>query len=282
MHVRRRTTAAVAALGAAVAGSLVAAAPATAAAAQKVPVVAVHISSSAIHLSTGNHLHSGRILFRVYTGKGDHTLQIARLHQGYSLQQAGSDLGKAFQGNVPAIRRVDHNITFRGGAETRPHHPGSVAIRLPAGRFLFTDQNSNAVTFVTVTGDRFPRRAGVPHQSEITLFTYGFGTTPASIPATGWTKIGNQSDQPHFVVFNRVKQGTTPAMVRRYFKSGSQANPPWGLRANYGSGVLSPNYSQVMHYSLPRGEYLMACWWPDDDTGMPHAYMGMWKLIQLT
>jgi hypothetical protein len=23
------------------------------------------------------------------------------------------------------------------------------------------------------------------------------------------------------------------------------------------------------------------CFWPDDETGMPHAFMGMWKLISL-
>jgi hypothetical protein len=32
---------------------------------------------------------------------------------------------------------------------------------------------------------------------------------------------------------------------------------------------------------MPAGRYVVACYWPDDDTGMPHAFMGMFKLITL-
>ena len=34
--------------------------------------------------------------------------------------------------------------------------------------------------------------------------------------------------------------------------------------------------------TCPRGKYLVACFWPDYITGMPHFFMGMWKLINLT
>jgi hypothetical protein len=32
---------------------------------------------------------------------------------------------------------------------------------------------------------------------------------------------------------------------------------------------------------VPAGKYLLACFWPDDDTGMPHFFMGMWKLVRV-
>ena len=51
--------------------------------------------------------------------------------------------------------------------------------------------------------------------------------------------------------------------------------------ANTAVGVISPKYGETFHYSLPAGKYLIRCYWPDDDTGMPHAFMGMWKLIWL-
>ena len=115
------------AVGAAVvtlAAGAVGAAPAVAAA--PVPTVVVHVSGKAVTLSTGHRVHAGRTLFKVVTRKGDHTLQIARLRNGYTLAQAGSDLGKAFSGDVKAINRVDRNIVFRGGAEARPNKPGMV------------------------------------------------------------------------------------------------------------------------------------------------------------
>jgi hypothetical protein len=58
--------------------------------------------------------------------------------------------------------------------------------------------------------------------------------------------------------------------------------PTFILPAHTGTGVVSPKFGEMFQYSLPRGEYLFACFWPDRLTGMPHAFMGMWKLVQLT
>lgn len=252
----------------------------SAAASTTIPVVTVHMNSAHIRLSTGNTLHAGRVIYRVVTGKGDHTLQVARLRSGYTLQEAGQDLNQAFSGDINAIRRVDSHISFRGGAETRPNHPGRVSIVLLAGTYLFLDQESNAFTWVTVKGTA-PRRPNIPVSGSITAYTYGFGTT-GTLPADGWIRIGNVSDQPHFVEFQHVKASTTNAMVRRFLKpSNGGSQPSWALKANTDAAVLSPYRGEKFHTHLPAGKYLIMCFWPDDDTGMPHAFMGMWKLIWL-
>ncbi|MGZ4426474.1 MAG: hypothetical protein ACXVXC_15120 [Nocardioidaceae bacterium] len=227
-----------------------------------------------------SRLHAGRVMFRVVTGKGDHALQLFRLHKGYTPTQAQADFPKAFSGDVDAVNRIDDNITFLGGAEARPHNPGTFVVNLAANRYLAVDQNGNGMARLRVFGTRAPQPK-VPFSSHIRAFSYGFGAMPATIPHRGWTFVDNRSDQPHFVVFNHVKDNTTPKMVRRYIASGSQKPPKFGLRANTSVGVLSPNRSEVFHYHLPPGKYLLACFWPDDETGMPHFYMGMWKLIHL-
>lgn len=257
----------------------VSASPAGASVTPGVPVVTAHVSGGRIVLSSGNTLHAGRITFRVVTGKGLHVLQILRLHRGYTLTQAFSDVNKAFSGDVAAIKRVDTRITWRGGAQARPNQPNWFTVTLGAGTFYFIDQNSNAVRKVTVVGE--PRtRPGIVHQSKITAYSYGFESTPETIPATGTTYFFNQSDQPHFLVMQHVKAGTTARQVRHAFNSpGSQPN--WVLKGSRQTGVVSPYFGEMLHYSLPRGEYLIVCFWPDDETGMPHAFMGMWKLIHL-
>lgn len=275
---RRATLAAVATV-ALTAASLVGATSAQASSPRRVPVVIAHVSGKSVSLSTGRNLHAGRIIFRVVSRNGYHGLQVARLHPGYTLAQAGSDIAKAFKGNVAAVRRVDNNITFRGGATGHPGHPGRFGITLNAGRYLLIDQNSNAYSFVHVYG-KTPRRALIPNRSAITLFTYGFGNTPAVLPARGWTYVSDRSDQPHFLVMQHVKPNTTAAMVRKAFRPGAR-QPSFALRANTSTGVLSPNKGQAFYYHLPRGKYVLACFWPDDDTGMPHAFMGMWKLVVL-
>jgi len=283
MRVRRRAIAALAlAVSASTAGSLLGGATAGASSPAKAPVIRVHMSSTAVTVGHGIHrMRAGSVIFKVESARGDHELQIAKVHRGYTLAQAGADINKAFSGDVAAIRRVDANITFRGGAEARPSHPGYVAVKLRAGDYVFLDQDSNAYVIMHVWGTA-PARTLPARRASVTTYTYGFGTMPATLPARGWVHVHNVSDQPHFVVFNHVKANTTAAMVRKYFHNMSEAPPPFGLRANTSTGVISPNVGQLVHYNLPPGKYLIACFWPDDDTGMPHAFMGMWKLVWLS
>jgi hypothetical protein len=257
--------------------------PAGASARASVPTVVVHVGGGKIGIVGGGGqatLHAGRILFKVITDSGAHGLQIIRLRHGYSLQQAGQDFGKAFSGNTDAIGRLDDHVIFRGGTNVTPKKPGWFAATLRRGHFYFLDVNSNAVKAFTVVGPLAPRPR-IAHQSTITAFSYGFDAEPETIPAAGTMYFLNQADQPHFLEIQRVKEGTTAKQVRTFIKNGARGNPPWGLRANWASGVLSPTYGQMLRYKLPAGEYLIACFWPDRFTGMPHFFMGMWKLIHL-
>ena len=48
------------------------------------------------------------------------------------------------------------------------------------------------------------------------------------------------------------------------------------------SGVVSPGHSATFKYNLPKGNYVMLCFWPDASMGgMPHAFMGMHRPITL-
>jgi hypothetical protein len=280
MHFRRQ--AALAALtAAAVTGSLASAAAAQAQTPAPVPTVTIHVNNGGIRLSGGNTITAGRTLFNVVTGKGDHLVNIARFHDGYGLRQFSQDIGKAFSGDTKAINRVDTHTVFRGGAEASPGKPGAFSVSLPRGRFLFLDQNTFKYTWVTVVGKARPRQT-LPNRSTISLYTYGFGATPSRIPHAGWTLITNKADQPHFLEMNRVKMSTTAAQVRRYLSSGGQGRPSFALAASTGSGVLTQGQHQALRYNLPAGKYLLACYWPDRMTGMPHAFMGMWKLVILS
>jgi hypothetical protein len=243
-----------------------------------IPTVVVRMSDSAVHLSVGHRLHAGRVEFRVRAKSGGDALQLMRLHKGYTMREAQRDFNKAFGGNTDAIKRVDRRITFLGGAQARPGHPGRFAVVLHAGRFIVLSQNADTFTRLRVFGTP-PDRPTVRSSGSITAFTYGFGVTGAPLPNKGWTSVSDRSDQPHVVIFQHVKDGTTARQVRRALRS--QQQPPWLLKANTSTGVLSPNRREVFHYNLPAGRYLLLCYWPDDDTGMPHYLMGMWKLVNL-
>lgn len=286
MHIRKRAAAMAVAAAAAAATTLVAAGPLAAqadaqqrAAAGPVPVITVHISKSTIHLSTGNSFHAGRVIFQVKTKKGDHTLQIVKVNSGYSVQQAGQDFPKAFNGDTAAIKRLDNGLTFRGGVEVRPHSPGWFSTTLTANTYYFFDQNGNAFDKVVVHG-KPPVRQTIPHRGSYTAFTYGWGTS-SRLPASGTVRFRNHADQPHLLVIQHVKDSTTNRTVQKFIKSGNQGKPSWIISPETSAGVVSPGKGQLMRYDLPAGKYLIACFWPDLFTGQPHFEMGMWKLVHL-
>ena len=290
-HMRLRTTrarafAAATAAAAVTTTGLVATAT-TADAAASIPTVTVHMSASKITFTGGGAstangvttIHAGRIHFHVVTASGDHVLQLLRFHNGYTAQQAQTDINDAFSGNVAAVQRVDHGVVFRGGAEALPKHPGDMVVSLPATQFMAVDQNGNAGAMLNVVGTA-PSRVNQQVAGYFTAYTYGW--VPSSrLPASGWVKVANSADQPHFLVMQHVKSTTTSAMVSKSFASPSQSQPSWALKETAQSGVIAAGTSQILHYNLPAGKYLVACFWPDYFTGMPHAYMGMWKLVTL-
>jgi hypothetical protein len=244
------------------------------------PVVVAKVSSSAIQLSDSS-VRAGKITFKVVDtkAKGGAILQVLRLHPGYSPLDLQNDIGQAFNGDLAAIARVDDNVTWRSGASATPSKPGWFDVNLRAGTYFVIDQEGGGVTQLNVTGTPVRRAAPAAHGAIIT-YTYGFDTV-GSLPHDGWVRTENKADQPHFIEATRVKDGTTHRQVARFIKSGAQSNPPWVMRANSGLGVISPGTGGTWKLDLPKGEYLLQCFWPDRMDGMPHFFHGMWQLVQL-
>jgi hypothetical protein len=127
------------------------------------------------------------------------------------------------------------------------------------------EQDSDLASQITVqatSADRFVTSRDWPHQG-----TYTFK---------------NVSDTLHFMELQRVKNGTTDAQVQSYFDSGSQNPPSFALPGpSAGNDVVSPGGSLQLTYNLPAGTYVLLCFVADDVTGMPHALMGMHKVVVL-
>jgi hypothetical protein len=289
MGLRLRRTKAIAAATVVVsAAALAVTAAAPAEAATAVPTVKVRISDSSITFSGGGAttsagvttLHAGRYRFHVVGVGGDRILQLLRFQNGYTPQQAQQDFNDAFEGNVPAVQRIDNGVVFLGGVDAAPKHPGTMVVRLRATQLMAIDLNGDATAMVNVVGTAHEQKK-VAHTGTYSAFTYGWGVSK-HLPASGMAKFVNSADQPHFLVIQRVKDSTTNAKVRKFINAGGQGNPPWVLKASADTGVLSPGKSQLFRYDLPAGKYLLACFWPDYFTGMPHVNMGMWKLVTLS
>ena len=284
MSVHRRTMAALS-ITALASSVLVGLAPSSALAAAAPPTVTVTMSGKTLSISTGTSLHAGRYLIKVVVPSGDDTLQLAKLAApGYSFAQASKDVNSAFGGNIAAIRRVDKNIHWLGGAEGTPGHPGMFVETLYAGSYVFLAQNANAVLHVRVFGTPRGQQTWVNQTSTISTTPANRFSSPPILPRAGWTLFRDGSDEPHFLSMQQVKPGTTLQEVLAFLhspQSQQQQQPPWALPATTSAGVISPHTQILFHYSLPAGRYVLFCFWPDDRTGMPHALMGMVKLVTL-
>jgi hypothetical protein len=243
------------------------------------PVITAKMSASQVKLSESS-VRAGRITFKATTNKGGHELQLLRLHRGYTPQQAIPDVAKAFKGDLDAIARVDKQITWLGGVETRPGSPGWYQISLKAGQYFAVDQDGNGFTTLTVTGSTQKRTAVTTHGT-ITALSYGF-RTDGKLPAKGWIKATNRADQPHFIELQRIKEGTTRHQIQKFFAKGGHGRPSWALKGGSALGVISPGKTVAWNIDLPKGEYVMMCFWPDLFTGMPHVAMGMFDITHLS
>jgi hypothetical protein len=282
---RHRLIAAGASLGLALMGTQLVAPTADAAqpvARAAAPTIKAKVTDKAIKLSSSS-IRAGLVTFKVVDkkAKGAAVLQVFRLHPGYTLQDLSADFGPAFAGDTAAIARLDDNVDWLAGAEARATKPGWFQERLTRGHYVFIDQNQQAPIFseLTVKGTVHKRRPVATH-GVITTFTYGF-RTDGKIRANGWVMARNRADQPHFIVLQHVKRGTTRHQVVTFFNGSGHGQPSWVRRGSTSLGVISPKVNAAWHLDLPKGRYAMFCFWPDRMTGMPHVAMGMIDMVNL-
>ena len=107
----------------------------------------------------------------------------------------------------------------------------------------------------------------------------------STLPAEGRFSFKNRRSAgvPHFVQLQQVVEGTTADQVLESFQAGPTGPPPPFLEGTLLTGTLSPGRSMTVDYDLPPGHYAVMCFFPDPDMqGMPHAFMGMIRIIELT
>lgn len=250
----------------------------------------VHVYVARNHaIAMTQRIRPGMHKFVVRSG-GRAAFQLLSAARGYTKREAARDLNRAFdRGNLRAQKRFERNITLLGGAASTPTEQAVMWARLPRGRYWAVDTDPDHIDpgkILTVSALGARVTGGVRATSMVrAVDETTWAKRPARIAHRGRLVFRNDSVDNHFVILVKLAKGKTIRDFRRWIrqvKKGGNNPPPINQRYELDTGVLSPGHQMVVRYNLPRGRYVLACFWPDADMGgAPHAFMGMYRGIRL-
>jgi hypothetical protein len=254
------------------------------------PTLHATISKHGLKLKGDRSIQASRVTVSLKAVGKERELAIARFKKGYSFKKLVRDETYFFthtkkdgSPTKKALKRLDHVITvatFAGGLDVQPGQTAKETLVMSKGKYVvFNDSNiPSQPQTITVTGAT--HHAKSPKTSATVFMKKNqnrFGGSKV-LPAKGTIKVVNHNvNSPHFLVMLHVKKGTTRKQVEEGLQS---PNPPsFALPGGIGTDALSMGQSQTLTYSIPKGTYAQLCFFPDPMTGIPHAFMGMIRIV---
>ena len=233
---------------------------------------------------------AGRVALSLKSVNAPSEIGVASFKSGYTFANFSADvkLFDASQGangptkaGLAALDRAAAHITVYGGLAADPGTSVAGTVVLPhAGTYYAwndVDVPRQPVK-LTVTGPEVTRAAPRSTATVTAQNNDRFGGA-ATLPASGTITFRNQStSQLHFLSLQHVKEGTTRAQVLASFSTGNTA---YALGDDANTDVVSPGQAMTLTYHVPKGEYVEVCFFPDLKTGVPHAIMGMVRVVHL-
>jgi hypothetical protein len=230
----------------------------------------------------------------LHAKKGEQEVGFFRLHKGYTYSRAAKDFRTFFSSPTPtpaglkALNRVVKHTSFYGGLDSGSGHKTIKAnINLPkAGTYLVIDDDNGPGAVAPVrlhVTKRIGNRVTPKVDAVVKAITAKRFRGSTTLPASGTILFKNKSTQsPHFLFLQHVKQNATRREVIKALNSGGPGSGPNPFaNGGVGTDALGMGKSQTLTYSLPRGTYAEMCFFPDLQTGMPHALMGMVRIVHL-
>jgi hypothetical protein len=255
----------------------------TAARAPPAPVVTITANKGGVKLST-DKIRPGKTMFKV-TGKAHGSIQLLRLKNGYTITDLAQDIGPLMAGDPATVQRVDKNVVFYGGMPIpeagAPANKWGTDID-KAGTYYVINLKRSQVTTLKAKGAHQTRSLPSADGKLGMKGSMSFNA-PASDPHRGWMKTTNNAIQPHFIDLGQVKNSTTDQDVMDWLMAPTGPPPfakPGG--GDVSTEVISPGHTIVWKYRTHAGKYLALCFYPDKDSGVPHAFAGpMFALVDL-
>ncbi|GCD90204.1 hypothetical protein NLS1_22100 [Nocardioides sp. LS1] len=251
------------------------------------PSLRVVVSKSGVDVTGPTRFQAGWVRLTTVAHKTPGSMELVRFRRDYTFKDLQFDIAKTFAGGKNALKHLNRAIRhtkFYGAPAADPGkvtHGGAFLDRPDTYvLFQFGDNGPINPTRLHVRGPVVKRAAPESTATVVAHEDRRWGGDDV-LPAQGAIRFVNRADySPHFVSLQHVAKGTTrkevidcindPACTFDFARAGSAE-----------TGSLSPGKAFTFGYSLPRGTYALMCFFPDPETGMPHAAMGMVRIVTL-
>jgi hypothetical protein len=247
------------------------------------PHIKAKLTKKTIKISGADGLRAGRVKLSV-SGKG--IVEFAMFKKGYDIADFTKDVNKfGAKNDIKALKHALANTEILGGLAGGG--TGTIVFPKPGEYtpFALGDRGVVAGDAITVRGPKRDTKAPKTDGKIIAKTGPAWGGA-STLPAKGTFELKNKGNTgvPHFVVLQQVTEGTTTDQVLQALQSEEEGPPPpFILPAGMETGSVSPGRSMTVDYDLPPGQYVVMCFFPDPKMGgMPHALMGMLRMIHLT
>lgn len=255
--------------------------------------VDVHIAKNR-EITMPRHIRAGKNTFDIRC-ETNSLFQIIAPERGYSRFEFARDAHRAFnKNNSRALKRLERNVRFEGGATCSPRRGGLLWVDLDPDKYWAVDINAPRIRPGKIARFFAHDRDGDGHDGRKDGWRKGaviravghttWAPEPRRINERGPLTFVNDSMENHFVEIAKLAKGKTERDFARWVRQvnkGEEAPPPLG-RVSFDTGVVSPGESMTTVYSLPRGNYMLLCFWPDaDEDNTPHVFQGMFRGIRV-
>lgn len=245
---------------------------------KKMQQLTVTKTKKGLKVAGAKNLRAGHVRL-VVKGKGDASISVVRFAKGYDFKKFTKDYNASNEGDMKALKRIFAKTDFLGGLE-----PGATGtITLPKKGKYTVFWFGEKVQYPTVIKAGKPKKSKAPKTDGKILAKKGnVWAGDDHLPTAGALAFNNGSDQPHHLIMLGVEEGTTTQDVLDYLSEEPTGPPPWATEGSLYADVISPGRKMTVDYDLPAGQYVLLCFIPDPSMdGMPHAMMGMIKMVHL-
>jgi len=179
-----------------------------------------------------------------------------------------------------------YQTTFAGGPFAGKGKTTQAVSNLTEGEwYVFSGgepQFAGTALTVTPASSASPAAVSITADVEVSLQEYAFVGLEKPVPAGAhvW-KVTNTGEQPHIMIIFPIPAGTTTEQVRASVMTMMTGTPEAGAvdlgnaPSAAGCSTISKGQSLYLPVDLAAGTYGAVCFFPDEQTGAPHAVMGM-------